>query len=258
MLITDEHSNEFEIVRQWVAGARRITVITGAGISTASGIPDFRGPNGLWTKNPLAEKASNINVYVVDEEVRVAGWKASSDRRLRSVEPNVGHHALVELERRGQLRGLVTQNVDGLHAAAGNSPALVHEVHGTWQYTRCIGCRDRLPVEETLARVDAGEADPRCLKCGGLMKRDVILFGEALVEEVIGQAMLAAEEADLILAIGSKLNVRPAANVVPRGRAAGAKVVIVNGEPTEMDRFADAFLLGDISRWLPALVAIPD
>ena len=258
MLTEDIHSSEFAQVRQWVAEAQRITVLTGAGISTASGIPDFRGPNGIWTKNPLAEKASNIQTYLADENVRIAGWRASSDRRLRTVEPNVGHLALVELERRGQLRGLATQNVDGLHVVAGNSPELVHEVHGTWQYTRCIGCGDRLPVEETLQRVDAGEADPKCLKCGGLMKRDVILFGEALIPGVINAAMTAAEEADLVLAIGTQLNVTPAANVVTRGKAAGAKVVIMNNQPTDRDRYADAFLKGDITVMLPALVAIPD
>jgi NAD-dependent deacetylase len=258
MLTNDVHSQEFAQVRQWVAEARRITVLTGAGISTASGIPDFRGPNGIWTKNPLAEKASNIQTYLTDENVRIAGWKASSDRRLRTVEPNVGHLALVELERRGQLRGLATQNVDGLHLVAGNSPELVHEVHGTWQYTRCIGCGDRLPVEETLQRVDAGEADPKCLKCGGLMKRDVILFGEALVPEVINAALTAADEADLVLAIGTQLNVMPAANVVTSGKAAGAKVIIMNNQPTDRDRYADAFLMGDITAMLPALVAIPD
>lgn len=166
MLINDINTPEFALVRQWVTEARRITVLTGAGISTASGVPDFRGPNGIWTKNPAAEKFSNIESYVNDESIRIAGWQASSARRLNTVEPNVGHLALVELERRGQLRGLVTQNVDGLHLVAGNSPDLVHEVHGTWQHTRCISCRDRLPVEDTLRRVDAGEADPQCLKCG--------------------------------------------------------------------------------------------
>ena len=258
MLTDDVHSQEFAEVRQWVAEAQRITILTGAGISTASGVPDFRGPNGLWTKNPSAEKLSKIDVYLNDESVRIAGWKAASERRLAKVEPNVGHLALVELERRGKLRGLATQNVDGLHVVAGNSPELVHEVHGTWRYTRCIGCGDRLPVEETLPRVEAGEVDPKCLKCGGLMKRDVILFGEALVPAVINAALTAADEADLILAIGTQLNVTPAANVVTRGKAAGAKVVIMNNQPTERDRYANAFLMGDITTMLPALVAIPD
>ena len=258
MLINDINTHEFTLVRQWVTEARRITVLTGAGISTASGVPDFRGPNGIWTKNPSAEKFSNIESYKNDESIRIAGWQASSARRLNTVEPNVGHLALVELERRGQLRGLATQNVDGLHLVAGNSPEIVHEVHGTWQYTRCIGCSDRLPVEDTLQRVDAGEADPKCLKCGGLMKRDVILFGEALVPQVIAGAMAAAEDADLVMAIGTQLNVTPAANVVTRGKAAGAKVIIMNNQPTDRDQYADAFLMGDITEMLPALVAIPD
>lgn len=258
MLTEDVHSPEFAEVRQWVASALRITILTGAGISTASGVPDFRGPNGIWTKNPSAEKLSNIHAYINDVNIRIAGWKAASQRRLQKVEPNIGHLALVELERRGQLRGLVTQNVDGLHLVAGNSPELVHEVHGTWQYTRCIGCGDRLPVEETLRRVDAGEVDPKCLKCSGMMKRDVILFGEALVPHVIAGALAAADDADLVIAIGTQLNVMPAANVVTSGKAAGAKVIIMNNQPTERDRYADAFLMGDITALLPALVAIPD
>lgn len=244
----------FDEVVGWVAAAERITVLTGAGISTGSGVPDFRGPNGLWTLNPGAERAAHVRYYLEDEEARRAGWRAALDRRMGKITPNVGHLALVELERRGKLLGLATQNVDGLHIAAGNSPEIVHELHGAWRFSRCFGCDDRRPVDETVERVAAGDHDPRCLLCGGVMKRDVVLFGEALDEEVIGAAMIASEACDLFLAIGTSLGVTPAANTIARARAAGARTVIINGQPTDRDQFANVSLRGDISEFLPTLV----
>ena len=244
----------FDEVVGWVAAAERITVLTGAGISTGSGVPDFRGPNGLWTLNPGAERAAQVRYYLEDEEARRAGWRAALDRRMGKITPNVDHLALVELERHGKLLGLATQNVDGLHIAAGNSPEIVHELHGTWRFSRCFGCGDRRPVDETVERVAAGDHDPRCLLCGGVMKRDVVLFGEALDEEVIGAAMIASEACDLFLAIGTSLGVTPAANTIARARAAGARTVIINGQPTDRDQFATVSLRGDISEFLPTLV----
>lgn len=244
----------FDEIVGWLAEAERVTVLTGAGISTASGVPDFRGPNGLWTLNPGAERASHVRYYLEDEEARRAGWRAALDRRMGRIVPNVGHFALVELERRDKLLGLATQNVDGLHITAGNTPELVHELHGTWRYSRCFGCDERRPVEETVERVAAGDHDPRCLSCGGVMKRDVVLFGEPLDEEVIGAAMVASENCDLFLAIGTSLGVTPAANTIARAKAAGARTVIINGQPTERDQYASASLRGDISELLPELV----
>lgn len=245
----------FAAMAEWVREAGRITVLTGAGISTTSGIPDFRGKDGLWTKNPAAEKASTLSVYLHDDEVRRASWQARVNNLMRNrFEPNVSHRALVHLERQGRLRAVVTQNVDGLHEAAGHAEGRVIAVHGTWAYSRCWSCRDRLPMAVTLERVIAGDPDPKCLQCGGVLKSDTILFEEPLVPEVIAAAMEAAEDCDLLLAVGTKLSVTPAANVVPRARAAGARVVIVNNEPTDGDRFAQGHLRGDIAALLPALV----
>lgn len=237
-----------------VRSAERIVVLTGAGISTDSGIPDFRGPNGLWTKNPAAEKASDIRFYLGDPEVRVAAWQNRLNTPAWTAEPNPGHGAIVELERRGQLHAVVTQNIDGLHQKAGNDPDTVIEVHGTVWFTRCWDCADRRPMAESLDRVRAGEADPPCLACGGILKSDTISFGQALVPEVIERAMTVSDECDVILAVGSTLSVFPAANCVPRAKAGGARVIIVNGAETAMDRYADWLLVGQIGEILPTLV----
>ena len=234
--------------------AERVVVLTGAGISTDSGIPDFRGPNGLWTKNPAAEKASDIRYYLSDPEVRKAAWQNRLHTPAWSAEPNVGHRAIVEIERRGRLHALVTQNIDGLHQKAGNDPDKVIEVHGTVWFTRCWDCDERLPMAQSLDRVRAGEEDPSCHSCGGILKSDTISFGQALVPEVIERALAVSEQADVLLAVGSTLSVFPAANCVPRAKAGGAKVVIVNGAETGMDRYADHLLVGQIGDILPALV----
>jgi NAD-dependent deacetylase len=241
--------------REWVHEAQRVTVLTGAGISTDSGIPDFRGPNGVWTKNPAAEKAATLQHYLADPEVRRRAWQNRLHSPAWDARPNAGHTAIVELERRGVLEAVVTQNIDELHQRAGNDPAKVIEVHGTMWWSRCWECDDRRPMPETLDRVRAGEDDPPCLVCGGVLKSDTISFGQPLVPEVIDAALDAAERCDVLLAAGSSLTVFPAANLVPRARAAGAKVVIVNAEPTGMDRHAHALVLGQLSQLLPAIVA---
>jgi NAD-dependent deacetylase len=244
--------------QEWIAAAGRVTVLTGAGISTDSGIPDFRGPNGLWTKNPAAEKASTLQHYLADAEVRRMAWQNRLNSPAWTAVPNSGHLAIYELERQGRLRAVVTQNIDELHQRAGHHPDKVIEVHGTMRWTRCWSCDDRRPMSETLARVRAGEDDPHCLACHiGVLKSDTISFGQSLVPEVIDAAMLAADECDLLLAAGSSLSVFPAANVVPRAKAGGARVVIVNGEPTGMDRLADSVLIGPLGELLPALIGPP-
>jgi NAD-dependent deacetylase len=243
-----------ERARVWIADAMRVTVFTGAGISTDSGIPDFRGPNGLWTKNPAAEKASTLQHYLSDAEVRRFAWQNRLHSPAWQARPNRGHLAIYELERQGHLQAVVTQNIDELHQQAGHDPARVIEVHGTMRWSRCWECSDRRPMPETLERVSAGEDDPPCLVCGGVLKSDTISFGQSLIPEVIDAAMRAADECDVLLAAGSSLSVFPAANVVPRAKAAGARIVIVNGEPTGMDRFADALLIGPLGDLLPALI----
>jgi NAD-dependent protein deacetylase/lipoamidase len=242
---------------RWVAGARRVVVLTGAGISTDSGIPDFRGPNGVWTRNPAAEKTATLTHYLSDPDVRKAAWRNRLTSPAWDARPNAGHRAVVELARRGRLEAVVTQNIDELHQQAGLDPSLVIEVHGTMRRYQCWECGDTGPMELMLERVRSGEEDPPCLVCGGIVKSATISFGQSLVPEVIDAAMRAAERADLLLAVGSSLQVFPAANVVPRAKAAGARIVIVNGEPTAMDRFADALLIGPISELLPSLVGIP-
>lgn len=237
-----------------VVAAERIVVLTGAGISTDSGIPDFRGPNGVWTKNPAAEKASNITHYLNEPDVRVAAWQNRLTTPAWTAEPNAGHEAIVRLERDGRLRAVVTQNIDGLHQKAGNDPDKVIEVHGTVWFTRCWDCEDRRPMVQSLERVRAGDPDPACLECRGILKSDTISFGQALVPEVIDRALRVSNECDLLLAVGSTLSVFPAANCVPRAKAAGAAIVIVNGDETGMDRYADHLLIGQIGDILPALV----
>ena len=241
-------------VRGWVAAAARIVVLTGAGISTDSGIPDFRGPRGVWTKNPLAEKLSNIHYYMADPEVRKAAWRARMDHVAWSAQPNPGHLALAALERRGKLHALITQNIDELHQQAGNSPAKVLEVHGTMRKVVCMSCGMTGPMQKALERVRAGEADPPCRDCGGILKSATISFGQALVPEVIDGAMRAAAQADLFFAIGSNLQVYPIAGVVPLARDAGAKIVIMNAEATPFDDVADAVFHDSISTFLPGLL----
>ena len=238
----------------WIDEAERVTVLTGAGISTDSGIPDFRGPQGVWTKNPGAEKASTLQNYVADPEVRRAAWQTRAGSPAWEARPNSGHAAIVELERRGKLHAVVTQNVDGLHQRAGTDADLVIEVHGTMWWTRCLACDDRRTMAEALERVRAGEADPPCLVCGGIIKSDTISFGQALVPEVIDRAFEVSAQCDLLLAVGSTLSVYPVAGCVPRAKASGARVVIVNAGPTEMDEIADAVLYGQIGDILPRLV----
>ena len=240
-------------VRRWVDESSRIVVLTGAGISTDSGIPDFRGPQGVWTKNPKAELLSNIHHYMSDPQVRRLAWRSRVEHPAWRAVPNAGHQALVELERRGKLLALVTQNIDGLHQRAGSSPGSVIEVHGTVHEVMCMRCGWRGPMPETLARVRAGEEDPPCVECGGILKSATISFGQALVPEVIERAARAAADADLFLAVGTSLQVHPVAGLLPLAKNAGARVVIANAEPTPMDRLADAVISSPIGEVLPAI-----
>lgn len=240
-------------VRGWVDAARRVVVLTGAGISTDSGIPDFRGPQGVWTRDPKAERLSDIRHYVADPEVRKASWQSRLDHPVWTARPNPGHMAIVALEQRGKLHALITQNIDGLHLRAGNSPQLVIEVHGNLHQAICLTCGWKGPMQDVLARVRAGEADPPCGECGGLLKSDTISFGQALVPEVIERAMRSARETDLLLAVGTSLQVYPVAGAAPLAKAAGAKFVIINAQATQFDSIADAVLPAPISEILPRI-----
>lgn len=248
-----------EVARDLVKAAARILVLTGAGISTDSGIPDFRGPQGVWTRNPKAEKASNIQFWVQDSEVRAARWEHMARQRaagaLARPKPNRGHAAVTELAQSGRLCLLVTQNVDGLHQEAGVPPESVVEVHGSTRSSRCLDCGQVRPIGETLDRFEAGDRDPKCRQCGGMLKTATISFGQALIQEDLERAFQAARECDLLLAVGSTLSVYPVAGIVPQAREAGARVVVINAEPTEMDELADVVLRASISEVLPLLVA---
>jgi NAD-dependent deacetylase len=245
-----------EQARSLVAAASAVTVLAGAGISTDSDIPDFRGPDGLWTKNPDAEKAAQIEVYVADAGVRRAAWRSRLDWNERALSPNDGHRALVDLERQGRMHTLITQNIDGLHHEAGHDPARVVEVHGTIREVVCLSCDERAPMERALDRVRAGEADPPCRSCGGLLKSATVSFGQSLVADDLDRADEAARACDLLLAVGTSLAVYPICEVVPLAHALGARVVIVNAQPTPYDHLADAVVPGSISEVLPIVVGM--
>jgi NAD-dependent deacetylase len=248
-------ADPIDLARRWIASSSRIVALTGAGISTESGIPDFRGPQGIWTKNPKAETLSNIHYYMSDPEVRRLAWQQRLNHPAWHAEPNAGHLALANLERTHKLHALITQNIDGLHQKAGNSPAKVIEVHGTVREFVCMSCGIRGPMPVVLGRVRAGEEDPPCRDCGGILKSATISFGQQLVPDVIDRAMVAAGEADLLLAVGSTLQVYPVAAAVPRAKAAGARIVIVNAEPTHFDDLADTVIQQRIGDVLPAICA---
>jgi len=238
-----------------VSASARIVALTGAGISTESGIPDFRGPNGVWTRNPKAERMSNIHYYMSDPDVRKLSWQSRLNSPAWQAQPNDGHRALVALEHAGRLEALVTQNIDGLHQRAGNSPATVIEVHGTMRDVMCMACGWRGPMQPVLDRVRRGEDDPPCERCGGILKSATISFGQPLVPKVIERAMRAAERCDLLLAVGSSLQVFPAAGLVPLAKETGAQLVIVNAESTPFDDLADVVLRDPIGRVLPVICA---
>jgi NAD-dependent deacetylase len=241
------------LVRSWIDQARSVVALTGAGISTESGIPDFRGPQGLWTRDPEAEKLATLQHYMAEPDVRRRAWQTRLASPVWTAEPNAGHRALVALERRGKLDTLITQNVDGLHQKAGSSPERVIEIHGNVHQVVCMACGERAPTVRALARVRAGEADPPCRTCGGILKTTTISFGQGLVEEDLLRAQRAAAGAELMLAVGTTLAVYPVAAVVPIAKRAGARVVILNADPTAMDEMADAVLRGSIGALLPAL-----
>jgi NAD-dependent deacetylase len=238
----------------WLTDARRVVVLTGAGISTESGIPDYRGPNGMWTRDPDAEKLVTLSYYVNDPSIRRRAWQMRRDLQVGDIVPNAGHRALVELERQGRLRALLTQNIDGLHQLAGSSPDVVLELHGTVHEVACLSCGDRTTMANAMARIDAGEPDPACLLCGGILKSATISFGQELDSDVIAAAAEAASDCDVFLAVGTSLTVHPAAGLTDIAAAYGARVVVVNAEPTPYDPLADLVVREPIGTALPRLV----
>ncbi len=239
-------------VREWVDSAQRVVGFSGAGISTESGIPDFRSPNGVWANNRIVEYSEFVSSYAG----RVEYWrqKALAWPEMREAEPNPGHLAFVELYRQGKLHALITQNIDGLHQKAGLPPEIVHEIHGTTLEALCLDCGDRISSDEACARVEGGELAPVCRECGGLLKPATVSFGQSMPAEVVRAAERAAVSCDLFLAVGSSLVVYPAAALPVIAKRAAAKLVIVNREPTPLDGIADAVLRGELGRVLPELI----
>ena len=236
----------------WVAGADRIAVLTGAGISTESGIPDFRGPNGLWTTKPESMRLMNIEHYVRDPRVRVDAWRERMRHPVWEARPNDGHRALVSLQRRGTVLALITQNIDGLHQAAGSSHVL--ELHGTIHRAKCLSCDRRTSMQEQLDRVRAGDPDPACTACGGIQKSATVAFGEHLDPDVLEAAFAASRTSDLFIAIGTSLVVQPAALLALEAHRHGARLVIVNQGETPFDDVADAVIREPIGEVLPRIV----
>jgi NAD-dependent deacetylase len=245
-----------EEVAGWLDTARSVVALTGAGISTESGIPDFRGPDGLWRRDPQAERLSNIGYYLADARIRRESWQRRVEHPAWGAKPNAGHTALVDLERAGRLTLLVTQNIDGLHLAAGTDPGRLIEIHGTIRETACLGCGDRRPMGQTLDRVRGGETDPPCLACGGILKSATVSFGQNLDPALLRRADDAAATCDLFLAIGTSLTVYPVARLPEVALELGARLVIVNAEPTPLDERAGAVLRGQAGDILPALVRL--
>jgi NAD-dependent deacetylase len=231
-----------------------VTVLTGAGISTDSGIPDFRGPNGVWTRDPEAEKLSDIDHYLADPAIRKRSWLARRKNPAWGAAPNAGHLALAELERRGHLRALVTQNIDRLHQKAGSSPDLVLELHGNMVESVCVGCGAKGLTQDALARLDAGDDDPACLDCGGILKTATVMFGQTLDPDVLQGAAEAAQDCDVFVAVGTSLQVHPAAGLCDVAVRGGARLIVVNASPTPYDDLAAEVIRDPIGESLPALV----
>jgi NAD-dependent deacetylase len=235
------------------ARARRICVLTGAGISTDSGIPDFRGPNGVWTRDPGAQRFVDFRAYQADAELRAASWQRRAAHPAFAAEPNAGHRSLGALHEQGRLHAVLTQNIDGLHQRAGVPARQVLELHGTLHESECLGCGARLPMEQTLARVRAGELDPPCTDCGSMLKSATIFFGQPLDATVFQAAVTAVRTCDLLVAVGTSLTVQPVAGLVDVAARAGAPIVIVNAMATPYDELAEIIVREPIGAALPAI-----
>ena len=232
--------------------ASKILVFTGAGMSTASGIPDFRGPDGIWTRLDPAE--FTFERYVTDPETRRRSWVNRRDSGILVAEPNAAHLAIVALSDQGRLAACVTQNIDGLHQRAGLTDELVIELHGNAHRCRCLGCDATWPTTEIFDRISAGEADPHCEHCGSIIKAAVVSFGEQMPPEAIGRAYAAAATCSAVVAAGSTLGVYPAADVPLRAAGRGVPYVIVNRGDTGHDDIADVVISGDVTQVLPQLI----
>lgn len=217
--------------------AGKVAVFTGAGVSTESGISDFRSPDGIWSRYDPED--FTIQRFVSDKESRKRNWQLRKELVSANYQPNPAHYAIVELEKLGKLSCVITQNIDGLHHAAGNTEEKIIELHGTIKFVKCLKCDDRLLMVDVLKRIDEGEEDPHCKKCGGLLKAATVSFGEAMPLNEMLRAEQCSKECDLFIVIGSSLLVYPAASMPIIAKQAGARLVIINYTPTDMDSQAD-------------------
>ncbi|WP_329454772.1 SIR2 family NAD-dependent protein deacylase [Streptomyces sp. NBC_01497] len=231
-----------------------VAILTGAGISTDSGIPDYRGPNGVWRRDPGAEKYATYDVYMGDPEIRRRAWRLRGETPTLRAKPNAGHRAVTDLDRSGTTVRVITQNVDGLHQMAGMPPAKVLELHGTAREIMCTACRRRSPMDRALARVAAGEDDPPCEECGGILKSATVMFGERLDRVVLARATSIAKACEVFIAVGSTLQVRPAASLAGVAADHGARLIVVNADPTPYDHRAERVIREPIGVSLPALL----
>ncbi|UZI27548.1 SIR2 family NAD-dependent protein deacylase [Streptomyces sp. VB1] len=232
-----------------------VAILSGAGISTDSGIPDYRGPNGVWRTDPEAEKLVTYDFYMADAAIRRRSWLMRRDAALRKPEPNAAHRAVAELERSGVPVRVITQNIDGLHQRAGLPDRKVLELHGTAHRVVCTRCHARSSMAVALERVEAGEADPACTTCGGILKSATVMFGERLDPQVLADAMAIAKACDVFVAVGTTLQVQPAASLAGIAAEHGARLVVVNAEPTPYDELADEIVREPIGVSLPRLLA---
>ncbi|MFD9033256.1 NAD-dependent deacetylase [Streptomyces sp. NPDC059567] len=231
-----------------------VAILSGAGISTDSGIPDYRGPNGVWTRDPEAEKLATYDHYMADPEIRRRAWRMRLDGPVLRAEPNTAHRAVAAFERTGNALRVITQNVDGLHQIAGVPDRKVLELHGSARSVVCTGCHARSSMAEALERVKAGEDDPKCRRCGGILKSATVMFGQRLDPVVLGEAMSIAKATEVFVAVGTSLQVQPAASLAGIAAEHGARLIIVNAEPTPYDEIADEIVREPIGTSLPALL----
>lgn len=252
-------TDPFTLAHDMVKKAQRIVFLTGAGISTSAGIPDYRGPDGVWTKNPGAERRSHIDTWMTDPDARIAGWQRRVNTAWESVLPTAAHDAITALATTGRVAQVVTQNIDGLHQRSGLPAQLLVEIHGTVLNSVCLRCHAEAPIGATLERVANGELDPHCIienpdPCGGILKAATISFGQRLRTDDIERSQGATIESDLFIAIGTTLSVFPVAGLVPLAARRNIPIIIVNGSPTEMDHLASVILDGDINDVVPRLL----
>ena len=247
-----------EQVAAWIreAGPRGTTVVTGAGISTDSGIPDYRGPQGVWTRDPNAMRSKTFEIYMTDPQARAEDWQERLHNPVWEARPNAAHAALVDLEHGGWLRAVCTQNIDGLQQLAGSAPDLVRELHGTMRWVSCLSCGLRTPMPEVLERVAAGDPDPACLDCGGIQKAATIAFGQSLDPGTLRACSDAARDCGVLVAAGTSLTVHPAAGLCDIAKEAGAKLVVCNAQPTPYDHLADAVLREPLGVALPRIATL--